>query len=190
VSAAIGHIADRARFAVADQLAAKQRADTVRRDHGGAREGPPIRGRHRDPIAAILESGDHRLRHQLDAIVVPAGIEQNVMQIDAVNDDVRMLEARPERRPGRDTYQLLAGERVHHEKRHRRIRGGQHLLGDADAIEHVKDVGSELDAVADGAELRPALKHSRAPPAARQGERRREAAQPAADDQDRFARHG
>jgi hypothetical protein len=92
---------------------------------------------------------------------VPAGIEQNVMQIDAVNDDVGVLEACPERCPGRDAHQLLAGERVHHEKRDRRIRGGQHLLGYADAIERMKDVGSELDAVTDGADLRPAFEHAR-----------------------------
>ena len=111
------------------------------------------------------------------------------MHIDAVNDDVRVLEARAECCPGRDADQLPAGERIHHHNGNRRIRRGQHPVGDADAIEHMKDVGSELDAVADGAELRRAFKDARAPSAARQGERGREAAKPAPDDEDRFARH-
>ena len=97
------------------------------------------------------------------------------MHIDAVNDDVRVLEARAECYPGRDTHQLPAGERIHHHNGDRRIRGGQHLVGHADAIEHMKDIGSELDAVADGAERRRAFEDARTPSAARQGERGREA---------------
>ena len=111
------------------------------------------------------------------------------MHIDAVNDDVRVLEARAECYPGRDADQLLAGEGVHHHDGNRRIRRGQHLVGHADAIEHMKDIGSELDAVADGAELQRAFKDARTPSAARQGERGREAAKPAPDDEDRFGGH-
>ena len=118
---------------------------------------------------------------------VPAGVEQDVMQIDAMNDDVGIFKARAERGTGRDAHQLLAGERVHHQNASRRIRDRQHLLAQAEAVEDVKDVGAELDAVADGAELRRAFEHARRPAAARQSERRREPAEPAADNEDGVA---
>ena len=106
------------------------------------------------------------------------------MQIDAVNDDVGIFEARAKRRPGRNSHQLLAVERVQHQNGRRRIRNGQHLIDQAEAVEHMEDVGAELDAVADGAEFRRAFEHARGPSAPRQCQRRREPAEPAADDED------
>ena len=54
----------------------------------------------------------------------------------------------------------------------------------------MEDVGAELDAVTDSAEFRRAFEHARAPAALRQSERRREPAEPAADDEDRVTRGG
>ena len=188
---AVRGIADRMRFAVADELAAKQRAQTVGGDDGGAGKRAAVRGRQRDALAAILETRDHGVGDQLDRIVAPAGVEQDVMHVDAMNDDVGMLEARAERRCGRNAHDLLAVERVEHQQRGRRIRNGKHLLAQAEAVEDVKDVGPELDAVADGAEFRRAFEHARGAAAPRQRQRRGEAAEPAADDQDGIAvRHG
>ena len=50
-----------------------------------------------------------------------------------------------------------------------------------------RHVGPELDAVADGAEFRRAFEHARGAAAPRQRQRRGEAAEPAADNQDRIA---
>jgi hypothetical protein len=53
----------------------------------------------------------------------------------------------------------------------------------------VKNIGPELDAVADGAEFRRAFEHARPTATARQSQRRRQPAKPAADDEDGFTRH-
>ena len=175
------------RFAVADEFGAKQRAQTIGGDDRGAGKGAAVRDRQGDAVAAILEARDHGVGDQLDRIVLPAGVEQDVMHVDAMNDDVGMLEARAERRGRRNAYELLAVERVEHQQRGRGIRDGEHLVAQAEAVEDVKDVGPELDAVADGAEFRRAFEHTRGTAAPRQRQRRGEAAEPAADDQDGIA---
>ena len=53
----------------------------------------------------------------------------------------------------------------------------------------MKDIGPELDAVADGAEFGRAFEHAGRPAAARQRQRRGQPAKPAADDEDGFTRH-
>ena len=106
------------------------------------------------------------------------------MQVDAVDDDVGMLEARAERRAGRDARQLVAGEGVAHQHRRRAVGLLHHRVGDADAVEHMEDIGPELDAVADGAEFRRAFEHAARDAALRERKRGGEAAKPAADDQD------
>ena len=86
-------------------------------------------------VAAVFEAGDHGVRHQLDLRHAPAGVEQRVMQVDAVDDDVGMLEARAERRAGRHAHQLVAGEGVAHQHRGRAIGLLHHRVADADAVE-------------------------------------------------------
>ena len=103
------------------------------------------------------------------------------MHVDAMNDDVGILKARLERRAGGNADQLFAGDRVHHQRGCRQIRNGHHLPAQAEAIEDVEDIGTELDAVADGAELRTAFEDARRQSATRQGKRRGEPAEPAAD---------
>src|SRR5262249_57978914 len=59
-----------------------------------------------------------------------------------------------------------------------------------DAVEHVKDVGTELDTVADGAERRRPFEHTRGDAVTRERQRRGEAAKPAADDEDGLVLQG
>jgi hypothetical protein len=120
-------------------------------------------------------------------MVTPAGVEQNTMHVDAMDDDVGLFEAGVERRAGRNADEFLAVECIEHQQRSRHISDGEHLFAHAEAVEDVKDIGPELDAVADGAEFRRAFEHARGVAAVRQSERRGEATKPAADDQDGIA---
>ena len=100
----------------------------------------------------VDESADHGVRFQGDARIAPAGVEQNVVQIHPVHDDVRIFEAVAQGRPGGDPRDFLAVERVEHQQGRWGIRRREHLVAQADAVEHVKHVWPELDAIADGAE--------------------------------------
>ena len=162
---AMRDVADRARLAVADQLRADERADAVGADQRRAREAAAIRRRHRD--ASPRSSKPSTMASGTSSIcgMLPAGIEQHVMQVDAVDDDVGMLEARAERRAGRDR----APARRRSRRRASARRAAQsalsmHRVAQAEAVEHVEDIGAELDAVADGAELRRAFEHALAMP--------------------------
>ena len=183
-------IAGEPRRAVADELRANARPEPVGADQRRPLEAPPIHRRNCDPISLVLETGDHGLGHELDRVRALRRLEQNIMQIDAMNDDVWMGETGAERRPGRDARHLCAAERVEHEQCGRRIRRLAHRLADAEAVEDVEDIGAELDAVTDRAEFRRAFEHARAPATLRQGERRREPAEPAANDEDRITHGG
>ena len=90
------------------------------------------------------------------------------MHVDAMHDDVGMFEAGAKRgAAGGNAHQFLAAQRIQHQHRRRRIGDSHHLLGQAEAIEHMKDVGAELDAVADGAEFGCAFEHAGRPAAER-----------------------
>ena len=106
------------------------------------------------------------------------------MQVDTVHDDVGILEALTKRRPGRNPRDLLAVERIDHHNGRRRIGRPDHFVADAELMQHVKDVGTELDAITDGAELRSAFKHAHRMTPLCQRERRGEAAEAAADNED------
>ena len=71
--------------------------------------GPSGHGVHAHPVVAHF--GD-----EFDGAVAPASFEQDVMYIDAMDDDVGMLETGPERGPGGDPDQLLAAEGVHQQQ--------------------------------------------------------------------------
>ena len=112
---AMRHVADRARLAVVEHLRADARADAVGADQRRARRMlRPSAVRSRTPVAVdprsrvTMASGI-----ELDRRIAPAGVEQHVMQVDAMDDDVGMLEARAERRAGRDArVTSLAVERI------------------------------------------------------------------------------
>ena len=112
------HIADRLRLAVADQLGAEQRADTVRGDERGTGEGAAVRRGHRNAFAAILVAAHHRIGDELDGVAAPAGIEQDVMHVDAMDDDVGMFETGAKRgAAGGNAHQFLAAQRIQHQHR-------------------------------------------------------------------------
>ena len=94
------------------------------------------------------------------------------MHIDAVQHDVRIFEARAERRPGRYAEQFLAVKRVHQQQRLRKVGDRLDLFAQPEPVEHMENVGAKLNAVADGAELRRAFEDANGAAALRQGQRR------------------
>ena len=118
----------------------------------------------------VLERGDHGSRASVRcSAVAPAGVEQDVVQVDAVDDDVGMLEPRVERRAGRDARRSRwpSSAVEHQHGLGAEVGLLQHRVADAEPVEHREDVGAELDAVADDAELgAPARARARACPCA------------------------
>ena len=123
------HVAGRARLAVADQFGAEQRTHAI-----GARPAP--RPRNARPSAVVTATLSPRSSKPVTiasatssiASLRAAGIEQHVMQIDAVNDDVGIFETRAKRCAGRNPHKLLAVERIQHQNGGRRISDGQDLI--------------------------------------------------------------
>src|SRR5262249_37520094 len=80
---------------------------------------------------------------------------------------------------------LLAVECVDHQHGEWRIGLFQHGIAHANAIERMKDIRPELDAIADSAEGRRAFEHAYRLPLPRKRERGGQPAKPATDDEDR-----
>ena len=62
------------------------RAQAVGADQRRALDAAAVGGRDRDAVAVILEAGDGRGRREFNSRGGAAGIEQHVMQIDAMDD--------------------------------------------------------------------------------------------------------
>ena len=112
------------------------------------------------------------------------GVEQHVMQVDAVDDDVGVLKRARNDGP---VGIRVAGQRIVHSTAGGESAFSQAPRGLADAVEHMKDVRAELDAAADGAERGRAFEHADRDAVARERKRGGEPAEPAADDQDGIA---
>src|SRR5262245_42493035 len=132
----------------------------------------------------VRKAGHHGIGHERDEWIATASVEQNVMQIDAMDDDVGKSEASAKRRSGGHSRDLLAAKRVDHQNGGRRVGLCEHRVAHADAIEHMKDIGSELDAIADGAERRRAFEHAHRLSVTCQRKRGRKSAKAAADNED------
>src|ERR1700745_1327297 len=71
---------------VADEFLPEQRAKAVGGDERWGSQATAICGCHADRLAMVHKAGHHRIRDKLDRSVLPASIEQYVMQVDAMND--------------------------------------------------------------------------------------------------------
>ena len=107
----------------------------------------------RSPL--VLE-GDHFLRRlERDQIGrTAAGGKQRAMQIGAVDDRIRIFETGQKFLAENDFGDFLAGDAVAHHQHFRKDGELSHVLGDAELLEHAKDIGAELDSRADLAEDR------------------------------------
>ena len=180
------HVPVGQRIAIVEQLRTRARADAICPDQSGAFEIAPVLGGHCDTITVVGEAGDHRIRLEGDQRIAPAGLEQNVVQIDAVDDDIGIVKARAKRRTRRDPRYFVAVERVEHQESGRKVGLCKHARAHPDAIEHVEHIGPELDAKADRPKRRCAFEDAYAVPVARQGQRGGEPAKSTAPNEDRI----
>ena len=183
---AVRDVADHARLALVEHLLADGGAQAVRADQRRALDGLIVLGAQQHAAAARFERGDIAACDQFDVRQRPAGVEQHAVQVDAMDDDVGPLEPALEALAGRDADDLAAVSRVDHQHRLGADRLRQHRISHAEPVEHREDVGAELDAVADDAELLRLLEHAHGIALAAERERSRRASQSAADDQNRF----
>ena len=114
------------------------------------------------------------------------------MDVGAVNHGVRVGEARAKRRAGRDLADQRVVDRVHHHHPLGVDGAATGALADAERVEARERVRRELNAGADLADLRRLLEDDDAKAALRQRQRRGEAADAGAGDDDGVtrARHG
>ncbi len=101
-----------------------------------------------------------------------------------MHDDVGVPEALPEGRAERNARDLLARIGVDHQAGIRHIGLVENRGGDAQPIEHRNHIGAELDAIADGAELRRLLENVHVAAGAAQCECGCQSAEDAAHDDD------
>src|SRR5216683_6974613 len=76
------------------------------------------------------------------------------MQVDSMQNDIRVCESLFERGSGRDSHNHLAVDRVEHRDGLRDDRFFEYGLTDAKTLKHMKDVGAKLDAVTDRTKFR------------------------------------
>ena len=181
---AMRDIADRFRLPIVDDAGAHQRAQAVGADQSDAVDLAAVFRRQCDAVVALRVVDDRGRRLQSDRAGGAAGVQQNFVQVDAMDDDVRRAEAGAQLRIVGDMRDLGAGERVEHHAGARQDRLRQQRLDQAEAREHRKHVGPELNAVADGAEFGRGFKDAYAPALPAERQSRGQTAEAAADDQD------
>ena len=186
-----------ARGAVADQLFPDARPHAVAADQRAALGALARLQRDRDRVAVVDEILHPLVVLERDQVAALAGGEEYPVDVGPVGDRIGVLEAVDERLPQGDAGDQLAGDGVAHLLRGRPPCIGEHLLGQADAVECAEDVGAELDAGAELAEFRRLLEHPHREALAGERIGRRQAADPAARNDDRkvlagnaaFSRH-
>ena len=177
---------------VADRLRANRRLDAVAADQRDAAVAAAAGIEDDDAVLVFLEAGDPRRGDHLDPRLRAHALEQRQVDVGAVDDGVRVGEARPERRAGRDLADQRLVDRVHHHHPIGVDGAAARALADAERVEGGERVRRELDAGADLADLRRLLEDDDAKAALRERQRRGEAADAGTGDDDRVtrARHG
>jgi hypothetical protein len=181
---ALRHIAELVRFAFPAQPGPYHGVQTVGANQGCPFDAAPVGRSNDDAVAAILEVGRRHPRLERDLGACAAGIHQHLVQVDPMDDDIRMPKALPERCAERNACDFLARMGVHHYACIRHIALFENRGGDAQPIKHRHYIGAELNAIADGAELGRLFENAHAAPGAAQCERGGQSAETAADDDD------
>ena len=135
---------------------------------------------------AVLIVADHfGADAQIDQVVILAGFQQYAVQVAAMRHRVRVAEARAEGIAQVDMGDLFRCERIHQPQLVDIDRRAPRRLADPEIVEGMERVGSELEAGADFAQASGLFEQDRANPLSRKPERRGQAADAAARDQDR-----
>ena len=120
-------------------------------------------------------------------VIVQAGVEDRGVDVGAMGHRVGMLETVEEALVfERDARDQVARQRAAHLHGRRAMGVGEHRVEQADLVERAEDIRAELDAGADFLELGRLLEHPHRKALARQRIGRRQAADAAAGDQERF----
>ena len=172
------------RRAVADHHLPDGRPQAVGADQRRAAIFLAALGAHDDAVGGFVDLDDFLRSVEADQIGFPAGLEQHLVQIGAMDQRVRVMEFLAEGVAERNARNLLPGDRIHHDEVVGKDRERADRLDQAERLEHPEHVGPELDAGADFLELRRLLDDLRGDPLARQRKRRRQPADAAADDED------
>jgi hypothetical protein len=106
------------------------------------------------------------------------------MNIGPMNERVGMAKSTVKRLSQTDARHFFRGDAIHYQEAVRKYRLARDLIGETKPVEHFEYVGPELNAGSDFLELAGLLDQTRAVSAAAQGERRSEAANSTAYDQD------
>src|ERR1700719_618549 len=143
--------------------------------------------RHRGAVLVVALG--FAVHPEFDAIIVPAGFQKNAVQIAAMNDRIGILEAGAESLAKVDMGDFVSAQRIHQPQLIDINGHAARGFADAEIVEGMKRIRPQLNAGADFAERRSLFEHDGPEALWREAERRREAADAAADDQDRLCRH-
>jgi hypothetical protein len=160
---------------------------------GGNRRDAVVRravgAHHAHAVGVLFDVDDAARRFEHDARVGAARCEQDIEQIAAVHHDVRMAVVRAKRVAEIERRDLRAAARVAPHEPARKHGERRDRVEHAEVFERVRRVRRELQSRADLAELRGAFEHVHRAADARDRERRRKPADPAAGDQQRERAH-
>ena len=110
-------------------------------------------------VVVDVDLGDARRRVDADAGGELHFLVDRLVDVGAVDDRVRIVEAAPERLADGNARDLAAVDRVHHHELVGEYGAAARAFADAQRIHRRKAVGAELEAGADLADLRRLLEH-------------------------------
>ena len=180
----IGDMAGDVRLAVADHHLPDGRPQAVGADQRRAAILLAALGARHDAVAGFVDRDDLLRVVETDASGFSASVEQRLVQVGAMDQCVGVRELFAERVAQRDAGDLLAADRIQHDEIVGKHRERADRRGEPEHVEHPEHVGPELDAGADLLELRRLLDELRRDALALERQRRAQAADAAADDDD------
>ncbi|UPK15549.1 hypothetical protein IVA93_21520 [Bradyrhizobium sp. 155] len=178
------HIAQQTRLILRMHLRTDHGPQAVGANQSRAFDDPRFGREHADPVPQVFEARHCDRLIQANVRELPAGIQENVVQVDAMNRDIGVVKPGPERLIKGNGGELLSRICIEHEQCARLVRLCANSVGDPHLHEGREHVGAHLDPVANGADVLALLKqaHRQSLPAERQG--RRKAAKATAYNQD------
>ena len=165
---AIGDVAGHARLAVADDALADLRPHAVAADQRAAFGALAVSSVTVTRRRGLVRPSTRRLFSSVIRLLRLAGLEKRAVDVGAMGDRIGLAEAFGESVAERNAGDQLAGERVAHFLRRRNVGVGEDRVLEADFLQHAENIGAELDAGADFAELRALLEHAHRDAVARQ----------------------
>ena len=138
---AIGDVAGDDRLAVADDHLPDGRPQPVGADQRRAAIVFAAFGVHGDAVGRFVDLDDFLRGVEADQIGFPAGVQQHLMQIGAMDERIGMIEFLAESLAERDARDLLAGDRIHHDQVVGKDGELADRLGQAERLEHPEHVG-------------------------------------------------